>query len=292
MRATLHIILGIFSILAVGCSGEVNTPAPETPFSEAVAEYADGNYGAALRLMEPHAVSGNDTAQMVLAEIYLTGKTGIVDEKQGVEWLEKAAGQGNVKAQSMMGTRYLNGAGVEQNDSLAVEYLLAASSEGNARANLQMGLLHEYGREVDKDLDQSAKYYYRAAVIGDEEGITRLTILADMEALGASAYLGLLHLRGHGFSKNPIKAFELAKIDAEGGHSYAQFLISEAYGIGQGVDRNVEKAYMWANLSAAQSFPEAAARRDVWAQVMTPEQIEAAQTLSRNWQADFDAKNP
>jgi len=292
MRAQSYILQFTLAVLLIGCSPEVTTPTPEQPFSAAVAEYADGNYGTALKLIEPHAESGNVTAQMMLAEIYITGKAGIVDKEQGVKWLQKAADQGDVKAQSMMGTRYLNGTGVEQSDEKAVTYLKMAAKEGNARANLQMGLLYEHGKAVEKNLDASARFYYRAAVIGDKEGVTRLTKLVNMEVLGASAYLGMLHLKGHSVTQDPGKAFALVHKDAEGGHPYAQYIISEAYGVGQGAERDVEKAYMWANLAAAQSFPDAAARRDIWAQVMTPEQIESAQTLSRDWQANFDAKNP
>ncbi|WP_427450058.1 tetratricopeptide repeat protein [Litorimonas sp. WD9-15] len=289
MRRTSYIITAALAVTLAACSAETETKAPEQPFSTAVAAYADGNYGTALPLIEPHAKSGNVTAQMMLAELYLTGKAGIVDETEGVNWLGKAAEQGDVKALSMMGTRYLNGQGVETDEDKAVEYLLAAAKDGNARANIQMGFLYEYGKAVEQDYDAAGRFYYRAALMGDEEGVSRLAKLSETDAVGPSAYLGLLYRDGKIVEQNSSKAFALVLKDAEAGHPYSQHVISEAYGVGQGTERDIETAYMWANLAAAQSFPEAAKRRDVWAQIMTPEQIETAQTMSREWQANFDA---
>ena len=66
----------------------------------------------------------------------------------------------------------------------------------------------------------------------------------------------------------------------------AQYLISHAYGAGQGVDQDYLKAHMYANLAASQGYEGAEKRRDVWSQLMTPEQIAQAQEMARNWVQD------
>ncbi|WP_017931948.1 tetratricopeptide repeat protein [Robiginitomaculum antarcticum] len=290
-RNSFIIIVG-FSILTSACGQSERDADIAVSFSEGVAAYSNGDYGTALTLIEPHAKAGDTAAQIMMAELYITGKAGVIDETRGVSWLEKAAESGHIKAQSMMGTRYLSGDGVEVDETRGIKYLQSAAKKGNVRANVQLGFLYEYGKFVDQNLDAAGRFYYRAAVIGDEEGVARLKKLADANFVGPRTYLGLLYRDGKGVESDASKAFALVESDAQAGQPYAQYLISEAYGVGQGTDRSLENAYMWANLSAGQSFPEAAKRRDVWAQLMTPDQIAAAQTLSRDWQAKFDAANP
>ena len=292
MRRISFIIVAGFAITLASCTSETAEDVADRPFSEGLAAYSEGEFGKALTILEPHAEGGDSAAQMMLAEIYLTGKTGVTDEKRGATWLEKAADQGVTKAQAMMGTRYLNGNGVEQDDTRGIEYLLAAAKGGNARANVQLGFLYEHGKAVEKSADAAGRFYYRASIIGDGEAVTRLKKLSETDVIGPKTYLGLLYRDGKGVPQDPNKAFSLVEHDAQSGQPYAQYLISEAYGVGQGTERDVETAYMWANLSAAQSFAGAMERRDIWAQIMTPEQIEKAQDLSRDWQAKFDAKTP
>ena len=67
------------------------------------------------------------------------------------------------------------------------------------------------------------------------------------------------------------------------GHPVAQYQIGQAYGVGQGFEQDYVQAHMWVNLSAASGYEIAIERRDVFAKLMTPEQIAEAQRLARDW---------
>ena len=70
---------------------------------------------------------------------------------------------------------------------------------------------------------------------------------------------------------------------AEQGDAGGQFNLGLMYGKGQGVPRDYIEAYMWFSLAAAQMGDAAARNLDLLEKRMTPEQIAAAQELTRNW---------
>ena len=81
---------------------------------------------------------------------------------------------------------------------------------------------------------------------------------------------------------------------AEQGDAEAQFDLGVAYTRGQGVPQDYLEAHKWANLAAARAHSNVqkqyAENRDALTKRMTPAQIAEAQTLAREWQAAFDAR--
>ena len=75
---------------------------------------------------------------------------------------------------------------------------------------------------------------------------------------------------------------------ARKGLAEAQYLVGDAYSAGVGTAQDYVKAHMWLNLAAAQGYAGAAESRDVLTELMTAEQIGAAQAAAR----DFVAETP
>ena len=70
---------------------------------------------------------------------------------------------------------------------------------------------------------------------------------------------------------------------AQDGDEEAQYLLGEVYEDGLGVDKNLAQAYRWKSLSAKAGHSFAVNDLEGLANEMTPEQIEEAQRLVREW---------
>ena len=84
---------------------------------------------------------------------------------------------------------------------------------------------------------------------------------------------------------------------ADQGNATAQYNLGRMYGRGEGVPKNIVRAYMWFNLAAvrfaadgADDRAKAERNRDIAAAKMTPAEILEAQRLSREWVPSTDAK--
>ena len=64
-------------------------------------------------------------------------------------------------------------------------------------------------------------------------------------------------------------------------YASAQYNLGIMYAKGQGLPQDYVRAHAWFNIAATQGNEPAVNNRDVLSGVMTPSQIEAAQTLSR-----------
>ena len=72
---------------------------------------------------------------------------------------------------------------------------------------------------------------------------------------------------------------------AEKGDAFAQSQLGLRYAKGEGVAQDYVQAHKWVNLAAADGDVEAAKSRDVFAKLMTAEQVAEAQRLVREWTA-------
>jgi len=82
---------------------------------------------------------------------------------------------------------------------------------------------------------------------------------------------------------------------AEQGDAAAQSLLGFVYSAGDGVPQDFVEAHKWVNLAASRETDNAPRNlyvdaRNRLAERMTPAQIAEAQTLAREWQAAFDAR--
>lgn len=282
--------IAIASVLVLGaCSNDVENPALQ--YQAAVNAFQAGDFENATELLTPLAKEQNAQAQFMLADIYMTGKLGAADNETGMKWLSQSAENSHIRAMSMMGVRYLNGNGVDKDLDKAVKMLRTAAENKNVKAQLLMGFLHFHGQGVEKSPDIASRYYYAAALNGDPEAAQRLKKLAEQGGAEPVTYMGLLYKDGIGVEVHAPKAAEMVLNGAEQNFGLAQYMISHAFGAGQGFEQDYLKAHMWANLAAANGHEGAEKRRDVWAQLMTPEQIATAQKMARDWTEEFEGRS-
>ena len=74
---------------------------------------------------------------------------------------------------------------------------------------------------------------------------------------------------------------------ADQGDAEAQFNLGVMYGTGRGVSQDYVEAHIWSNLAAAQSSgglrDQAVRNRDIFAELLTADQIAEAQRRAREW---------
>ena len=80
------------------------------------------------------------------------------------------------------------------------------------------------------------------------------------------------------------------RLAAEQGLAGAQYDLGLQYLMGYGVPRDQVMAYLWFNLAAAQGDEHAAIFRDEVGKHMTPDQIAAAQRLTREWKPKTESR--
>jgi TPR repeat protein len=150
------------------------------------------------------------------------------------------------------------------------------AEQGDARAQSLVGLIYYRGRGgVQQDDAEAAKWLALAARGGDA---------------AAQFNLGVMSEEGRGVPQDQAEAGNWYQRAAEQGHAAAQYNLGLWYGKGEGGPPDVVRAHMWLNLAATR-FPandirrEAAVRnRDAVAGRMSPEQLEQAQRMAREWQ--------
>ena len=76
---------------------------------------------------------------------------------------------------------------------------------------------------------------------------------------------------------------------AEQNHAKAQGCLGLCYATGDGVPRDFIEAYKWFNLASIQGIASATTHRDDLAASMTPDQIEKAQRLSREFKSHMES---
>ena len=100
---------------------------------------------------------------------------------------------------------------------------------------------------------------------------------------GSQATIGLIYSRGmSGFLQDYGEAVKWFRLAAEQGHAEAQAMLGAMYGSGQDVAQDYVYGHMWTNLASTNGAATARELRDIYANSMTPEQIERAQELARN----------
>ncbi len=186
----------------------------------------------------------------------------------------------------------------KQNVPQALKILTHDAENGIAEAQLNLGLMLRFGLVVPKDEKKAAHWYRLAAEQGD---------------ITAQSTLGALYANGQGVSqdnqeamkwyrlaadqraaadkiviyklaKNSISpALKILKADAEDGIADAQYYLGMMHADGSGVPYDPVLALKWYNLSALQGHENATDQVSLLEKRMTPQQIEQAQKLVRDW---------
>ena len=170
---------------------------------------------------------------------------------------------------------YSKGKGVPQDYAEAVKWLRKAADQGVADAQFNLGLLYLGGDGVNQNYAEAAKWCRKAAEQGDVD---------------AQFNLGLMYLKGDGVNQNYAEAAKWFRKAADQGDANTQYNLGLMYFRGDGVRRDYTQAYKWIDLSTAglsgEERKNAATFRDtVISRLMTPQQIEEAQRLAKEWKS-------
>lgn len=159
IRTPFRLVLAMF--LIAGNAGA------QAGLQEGITAYQKGNYTAALKELRPLADNGDAKAQVLLGEIYDSGKGVPQNHMEAASWYRKAAEQGNAGAQTTLGVMYEKGIGVPLDDKEAVSWYHKAAEQGYAEAQYILGGLYKRGfSALPIDLVQAHKWFNLAMATG------------------------------------------------------------------------------------------------------------------------------
>ncbi len=158
-----------------------------TATDKAVAEPAAGlpeTIGTAA--LRQAALSGNPSAQFVVASRYLEGKGTARDAAAAARWYQRAAAQSLVNAQYRLATLFERGLGVPKDPAAARMWYERAAEAGNVRAmhNLAVMLADNTGGKAD--YPAAARWFSKAAEYGLKDSQFNLAVLKE-RGLGVTA---------------------------------------------------------------------------------------------------------
>ena len=152
--------------------------------------------------------------------------------------------------------------------STALRLWKQAAEQGNADAQYGLGDLYLDGLGVEQDYAQALNWYRKAADQGNAQG---------------QIAIGYLYRLGKGVLQDYVESVKWYRLAAEQGNANAQYVLGSNYHAGRGVPQDNVQAHMWLNLAAAQGRFAAGEFRNGIAADMTPQEIEEAQRLAREW---------
>lgn len=156
-----------------------------------------------------------------------------------------------------------------RNYALALKEITPLAKAGNADAQHLLGLMYYMGRGVTRDYKQAFQWHSKAAQQGKAD---------------AQYVVGAMYYTGNAVPQDHKQAVTWFRKAAEQGHPEAQYALGLMYRYHvAGMPQDVVVAYMLWNLAAASGNANAATQRAAVAKQMSQEQIEEAQSLSRNW---------
>ena len=131
-----------------------------------------------------------------------------------------------------------------------------------------------------KDLQDAHDAYER----GDYKTAYKLfLLLAEQGDADAQKVLGDMYKQGQGVPQDYQEALKWYRLAAEQGFAKAQYNLGLMYADGLGVLQDHVSAYMWWNLAGSKGDKDAVTNKNTVEKDMTPQQIEEAQRLARNW---------
>jgi len=133
-----------------------------------------------------------------------------------------------------------------------------------------------FGDDLQDGLDAIDKEDYKTA----HQIFLKLAKKGHVEA---QYNLALIYDLGKGVPKNHKEAVKWYRLAAEQGLAEAQLNLGVNYGLGRGVPQDYVLAHMWHNLAGSNGNEIAIKMRNILAKEMTPQQLEKAQEMARNW---------
>jgi len=208
-------------------------------------------------------------AQSNLGYLFQLGVETPVDYDLARFWYLKAAQQGDLKAQNNLGILYTRGLGVERNYNQAFLWYEKAALGGFEKAMTNLGVMYENGHGVEANETEAVKWYRKG---GQADG-------SKYAANGQDATTQIDRV-GVDYSKLNIRDIEKLAHQSD---PVAQGLLGQKYYLGSGVPQDYVLAHKWTNLSISSGRMEWLELRETLNSLMTPSQINEAQSLARDF---------
>ena len=143
---------------------------------------------------------------------------------------------------------------------------------GDPRAQNGLGVLHGNGFGVPRDLGLALGWFRRAAVQGLPE---------------AQNNVGRHYQFGLGLDqRDAAEAARWYKRAARAGHVASQGALGAMYARGEGVPKDLLRAYFWWSVAAAEGDSASMIAREDAAGLMTPRQIKTGNLLAESWRRE------
>ena len=183
------------------------------------------DYEQAIKYYRKAADAGHPLAQTNLAKLMRVGKGAMKNPEEAANFFEKAAKSGNTEAMGYFGEMLMVGEGIDKNAALGRDFIEKAAAADEPVATAWMG-------------------EFALADGRTKEGVELIKKSADEENPKGLFDLGFLTMMGFGVEKNLKDGAELIKDSADSPFSGPdqQFILSELYAEGVGVEENQEFA--------------------------------------------------
>lgn len=185
---------------------------------------------------------------------------------QGYQWDDAQTTTGIVA----FGKALVTGSGAIQNFEVGLDLLRRAAETGNAEAMIGLARAYDGGLGVEKDEDQGFAWLRRAA---------------DTGAMNPMQWTAQRYDRLKDWENAAVWWLRCANWPSTA--SYPQRTLAERYRDGKGVEKDMVKAYIWANLASRSNAlgtdAEAAALRDLIAKELSSDQLKECQRRSWEW---------
>jgi len=173
--------------------------------------------------------------------------------------LEKIKKEG-IDTQFSMGMSYLYGKGKSRRPEIAAQWLREAARNDHAGAQFELGNMYRTGIGVQKSNGEAIKWFRKASSWGILKAQTMLSQILDKELVSfindshgepniknpeIQYKVGMLYLRGNGFSKSPLKAATWIIRAARNDFPQAQYEAGKMYRDGIGFIKDLDKAKFW-----------------------------------------------
>ncbi len=253
----------VLSLVLTACGGE----SLEAQVAEATAE---GDFIKVISLWEPLAAEGDVHALLQMAALYQSGPTSIQDYSKAVETYRRAADLGDSTAMVGLGMLYENALGVDRDMDEALALYIQAGDQGDVIGQFRVGLLYGGGTWGPPDYQEAIRWYKKAANQGFVD--------AQMK-LGGHFFSGF----GETVVRNTTEAAKWFRMAAELGDARGQYRMGALHEAGNGVEKNLEIAYAWLRLAAAQGSKPADQSLARVALTLDPDALASAKALSQTY---------
>ena len=249
------------------------------------------------------ATIGNASAQTDLAKMYANGD-GVPKDYVEAEtlYLKAATNPDHANfAKSMLASlygqiaeAYFRGDGVPKNPAEATKWYRKSLESGEWFSAQALARMYESGDGVTKDYAEAERLYQKCvemlrARAEDDSGVGSLT---------AHRLAELLDKGARGVPKDHDQAVKLYISSAERGEQLSWPIAGGLYERGDGVPKDLVKAYVYYNLSSAYFASNFASNlkqreaRDRVEKLLTPDQITEGQGLARKWREEHEGATP